>query len=170
MVEQLPGTPWSESLWWVLLVLVALIVVVFLAGVLRRFVLVRSGGAIECYLRVCGGKGRRGTWRVGFGRYGTGGFGWYPVLSLRPRPTVRLSRRGLVVVGRRPRMAGGEVAGAERVDASLPADVTVLEIGWIAEDGADPEKAVYEVAMGERQLTGFLSWTESMPPGTHWEA
>ena len=55
------------------------------------------------------------------------------------------------------------------MDASLPADMTVLEIGWIGADGADPEKAVYEVAMGERQLTGFLSWIESMPPGTHWE-
>ena len=170
MVEQLPGTPWSESLWWVLLILVAVVSLAFLAGALRRFVLVRSGGAIECYLRVCGGKGRRGTWRVGFGRYGTESFGWFPVLSLRPRPTVRLSRRGLLVVGRRSQETGGVNTSGERRDASLPADVTVLEIGWIHPDGSDPEEAVYEVAMGERQLTGFLSWTESMPPGTRWQS
>ncbi|MBR8740429.1 DUF2550 domain-containing protein [Nocardiopsis sp. MG754419] len=161
MVEQLPGTPWSESLWWVLLVLVVIVSLVVVAGALRRFVLVRSGGAIECYLRVCGGKGRRGSWRVGFGRYGSRNLGWFPVLSLRPRPTVRLSRRGLVVVGRRSPRDG---------DAPLPADVTVLEIGWIGSDGADPTESVYEVAMGEGQLTGFLSWIESMPPGTRWEA
>lgn len=55
-------------------------------------------------------------------------------------------------------------------DANLPAHVTVLEIGWTAADGSDPEEATHEVAMGESALTGFLSWIESMPPGTRWEA
>ena len=162
MVERLQGTPWSESLWWVLVALViAVSLALLVAGALRRFVLVRSGGAIECYLRAMGARGRRGAWRVGFGRYGTDDLGWFPVLSLRPRPTVRLSRRGLVVVDRRSPGAG---------DAPLPVDVTVLEIGWSRADGTDPQEAVYEIAMGERQLTGFLSWMESMPPGTRWEA
>ncbi|MFE1081007.1 DUF2550 domain-containing protein [Nocardiopsis alba] len=161
MVELLPGAPWSGSLWWVILALVAALSLALVVGVLRRLVLVRSGGAIECYLRTRGAKGRRGAWRVGFGRYGTDDLGWFPVLSLRPRPTVRLSRRGLVVVGRREPGPG---------DAPLTPDLTILEIGWYAEDGSAPEEPVYEVAMGERQLTGFLSWTESMPPGTQWEA
>nr|WP_239648111.1 DUF2550 domain-containing protein [Nocardiopsis ganjiahuensis] len=150
-----------ESLWWVFLALLVAAALVLATGVMRRYVLLRSGGAIECYLRACGVKGRRGSWRIGFGRYGSENLGWFPILSLRPRPTARLSRRGLVVVGRR-------APGAD--DTQLPADVTVLEIGWIAADGADPEEAAYEVAMGESALTGFLSWIESMPPGTHWQA
>ena len=160
-VEPLQGTPWLESLLWVFLALLVAVLLVLGTGVMRRYVLLRSGGAVECYLRACGGKGRRGSWRIGFGRYGSENLGWFPILSLRPRPTVKLSRRGLVVVGRR-------APGPE--DAPLTAEVTVLEIGWIAADGSDPEDAVYEVAMGESALTGFLSWIESMPPGTHWQA
>ncbi|GHC94185.1 hypothetical protein GCM10007079_44410 [Nocardiopsis terrae] len=160
-VEPLQGTSWLESLWWVVLALLVAVLLVLVAGVMRRFVLLRSGGAVECYLRARGAKGRRGSWRIGFGRYGSEHLGWFPILSLRPRPTARLSRRGLVVVGRRSPGAG---------DAHLPADVTVLEIGWLAEDGSEPREATYEVAMGESVLTGFLSWIESMPPGTRWEA
>lgn len=159
--EPLQGMPWLESLWWVFLALCVAVLLVLVTGVMRRFVLLRSGGAVECYLRARGAKGRRGSWRIGFGRYGSENLGWFPILSLRPRPTAKLSRRGLVVVGRRP-------PGIE--DAHLPADVTVLEIGWIAADGRDPQEATYEVAMGESVLTGFLSWIESMPPGTHWQA
>lgn len=160
-VAPLQGTPWLESLLWVVLAVVLLVVLVLGTGWMRRFVLLRSGGAVECYLRARGEKGRRGSWRIGFGRYGSGDLGWFPVLSLRPRPTVRLSRRGLVVVGRR-------APGAE--DAPLPADVTVLEVGWAGADGSDPSEAALEVAMGESALTGFLSWIESMPPGTQWQA
>ena len=160
-VEPLQGTPWLESLWWVFLALLVAAALVLATGVVRRYVLLRSGGAVECYLRACGVKGRRGSWRIGFGRYGSENLGWFPILSLRPRPTAKLSRRGLVVVGRR-------VPGPD--DAPLPADVTILEIGWIAADGTDPKDAAYEVAMGESALTGFLSWIESMPPGTHWQA
>ena len=43
-------------------------------------------------------------------------------------------------------------------------------IGWHGEDGQEPVAPVYELAMGEMALTGFLSWLESMPPGTHWES
>ncbi|GAA1097444.1 MAG: DUF2550 domain-containing protein [Nocardiopsis sp. BM-2018] len=166
-VEPLQGTPWLESLGWVVIALLVTLSLVLGAGVMRRFVLLRSGGAVECYLRVRGGKGRRGSWRIGFGRYGSDAFGWFPILSLRPRPTARLSRRGLVVVGRRSPGPGDVHPPA---DANLPAHVTVLEIGWTAADGSDPEEATHEVAMGESALTGFLSWIESMPPGTRWEA
>jgi hypothetical protein len=159
-VEPLQGTPWLESLWWVFLALLLTAVLLLGTGVMRRFVLLRSGGAVECYLRACGEKGRRGSWRIGFGRYGSENLGWFPILSLRPRPTAKLSRRGLVVVGRR-------APGPE--DGHLPVDVTVLEIGWSTADGGDPEEPSFEVAMGEGVLTGFLSWIESMPPGTRWQ-
>ena len=159
-VGPLQGTPLLESLWWVVLTVCVVVLLAVVAGTARRFVLLRSGGAVECYLRARGGKGRRGSWRIGFGRYGTENLAWFPVLSLRPRPTAKLSRRGLVVVGRR---------SPDEAD-DLPPELTVLEIGWTAEDGSDPKEASYEVAMGESVLTGFLSWVESMPPGTRWEA
>lgn len=155
-----PGAPWWESALWVFLALLVVLLALALAVTLRRWILVRRGGAVECYLRAVGARGRRGSWRIGFGRYGTENLGWFPVFSLRPRPTARLSRRGLVVVGRRA-PAGGE---------DLPADLTVLQVGWLLADGSDPREAAYEIAMGEGAQTGFLSWLESMPPGTHWES
>lgn len=151
---------WSGSAQWVLYALLLVLVLLVFAGALRRWILVRRGGAVECYLRAVGVRGRRGSWRIGFGRYGTENLGWFPIFSLRPRPTAKLSRRGLVVVGRRAPHQGED----------LPADLTVLRIGWADEDGADPHEASYEIAMNEGTLTGFLSWLESMPPGTRWQA
>ncbi|MFJ9556827.1 DUF2550 domain-containing protein [Nocardiopsis sp. NPDC101807] len=156
-----PGS-WLGSAQWVFFALLFVFLAVVLAVTVRRWVLVQRGGAVECYLRTPGGRGRRGSWRIGFGRYGTENLGWFPIFSLRPRPTVFLSRRGLVVVGRR-------VPSGEDTE-HLPADVTVVRIGWAAEDGSEPRDAVYEIAMSESALTGFLSWLESMPPGTQWEA
>ncbi len=150
-----------DLLRWVFPALLLCAAALVAAAVLRRRVLLRHGGAVECHLRFPGAGGRRGSWRIGLCRYGSLDLGWFPAFSIRPRPTAELSRRGLVVVGRREPGPG---------DAPLTPDLTILEIGWYAEDGSDPEEPVYEVAMGERQLTGFLSWTESMPPGTQWEA
>ncbi|NYH53776.1 hypothetical protein HNR06_003365 [Nocardiopsis arvandica] len=159
MERLLPGTPWLESAQWVFYALLLVLLALVAAVTLRRWVLVRRGGAVECYLRAVGVRGRRGSWRIGFGRYGTENLGWFPIFSLRPRPTARLSRRGLVVVGRRAPEEGED----------LPVDLTVLRIGWAGADGSDPREASYEIAMNEGTLTGFLSWLESMPPGTHWE-
>lgn len=148
----------SAALFLVLVVLVVLLLV----GALRRSVIERRGGAVECYLRMPGARGRRGRWRIGYGRYGTEHLGWFPIFSLRPRPTAELSRRGLVIVGRR--------FSAEEDHEQLPTDMSVVMIGWHGEDGQEPVAPVYELAMGEMALTGFLSWLESMPPGTHWES
>ncbi|MFI6577224.1 DUF2550 domain-containing protein [Nocardiopsis sp. NPDC050513] len=152
----------TGSTQWVVLVLLLVLLAVLAAVTLRRWVLIRRGGAVECYLRAPGVPGRRGSWRIGFGRYGSESLGWFPIFSLRPRPTAMLSRRGLVVVGRRP--------PDEDDRAHLPGDVSVVQLAWLDADGGDPEAAEYEIAMGDAALTGFLSWMESMPPGTRWEA
>lgn len=151
-----------ETAQWALLTVFLVGAVVLLAGALRRSVIERRGGAVECYLRAPGAQGRRGIWRIGFGRYGSENLGWFPIFSLRPRPTATLSRRGLVIVGRRSPTAEDR--------SRLPGDVSVVSLGWMTGEGEDPEEAVFELAMGEMAMTGFLSWLESMPPGTHWEA
>ncbi len=145
---------------WVFAALLAVLLVLVLIGAVRRWTLVRRGGAVECYLRAVGARGRRGSWRIGFCRYGTEHLDWFPIFSLRPRPTATLSRRGLVVAGRRAPEEGED----------LPVDLTVVGVGWLGPDGGDPAEAAYEIAMNEGTLTGFLSWLESMPPGTRWEA
>lgn len=161
MEQQLLGIS-LEPAQWPLVALLLVLVVVLLVGALRRSVIERRGGAVECYLRMPGVRGRRGRWRIGYGRYGTEHLGWFPIFSLRPRPTAKLSRRGLVIVGRR--------SSTEEDREYLPAELSVVRIGWYGEDGEEPVEAVYELAMGEMAMTGFLSWVESMPPGTHWEA
>ncbi|CAL9431020.1 hypothetical protein SUDANB121_02066 [Nocardiopsis dassonvillei] len=145
-----------DLLQWVLPVLVLCAVAVVCAAVLRRRILLRRGGAVECHLRFPGARGRRGAWRIGLCRYGSLALGWFPAFSIRPRPTAELSRRGLVVSGRRPPEA----------HEHLPADTTVVRLAWPAH-GDRPEA---EIAMNDATLTGFLSWVESLPPGTDWDS
>ncbi|MDE3724793.1 DUF2550 domain-containing protein [Nocardiopsis sp. N85] len=149
-----------EFLRWALLALVLCAVAVVCAGLLRRRLLLRRGGTVECHLRSPGMRGRRGSWRIGLCRYGSENLGWFPAFSIRPRPTAELSRRGLVIVGRR----------SPEPAEHLPSDVTVVQVGWAAQDGREPKTAEMEIAMNDATLTGFLSWMESMPPGTRWEA
>ncbi|GAB3478842.1 DUF2550 domain-containing protein [Nocardiopsis coralliicola] len=132
-----------------------------MAGIaLRRHLLERRGGAVECYLRPCGGE-RTPPWRIGLGRYGTTCLVWWRVFSLWPRPAAALPRRGLVVVGRR-RPDPGDLE-------ELTPELHVVAVGWSAPDGSDPAEPSFELAMGPAALTGFLSWVESAPPGTPWE-
>lgn len=145
-----------ESLRWVFAALVLCAAAVVFAALLRRRVILRRGGAVECHLRFPGAGGRRGAWRIGLCRYGSLGLDWFPAFSIRPRPTAELSRRGLVVSGRRP----------PEPHEHLPADTTVVLLSWPA-DGGGPEA---ELAMNDATLTGFLSWVESLPPGTDWDS
>ncbi|MFL1382155.1 MULTISPECIES: DUF2550 domain-containing protein [unclassified Nocardiopsis] len=142
-----------ELLRWVFPALALCAVAVVCAAVLRRRVILRRGGAVECHLRFPGARGRRGAWRIGLCRYGSLDLGWFPAFSIRPRPTAELSRRGLVVSGRRPPHPG----------EALPADTTVVHLTW-------PGHPAAEIAMNDATLTGFLSWVESLPPGTDWDS
>ena len=144
-----------------ILTVVTAAVVVVLAGLLlvtvRRYLLERGGGTVECSLRQDPG----GKWRLGFARYHVDDLRWYRVFALWPWPSVVLSRRGLIVDSRR------RPTEAALVDLA-PDSVVVACAALVRETGPGTEP-VAELAMSEAAVTGFLSWLESSPPGTHFE-
>ncbi|HLU45443.1 MAG TPA: DUF2550 domain-containing protein [Natronosporangium sp.] len=128
----------------------ALTLVVCLALLfLRRWLLTRSGNAIELSLRVSTLIAGRG-WAPGFARLVGEQLRWYRMFSLSPRPRRVLMRRGLVVESRR------SPTGSERF--SLPEDWVILRCISF--------QAPVELAMAPATLTGFLSWIEASPPGS----
>src|SRR5690606_13675490 len=138
---------------WTFFSLLALALLAVVAIIVRRYVLERGGGAEECFLRPVPGQRRR--LRIGSGRDWTNDLRWYRIFSLWPRPAVELPRRGLVVLGRRT---------PEREELrELTDDLLIVEVGWTASVGSDPNEPVYELAMSDAALTGFLSWLESLP-------
>lgn len=124
----------------------ALAVAVVVAVALRREVLYRPSGAVVCGVR----RPECYPWMLGVGHYDGDSLSFYRVFSLRVRPREVMSRRRLVVDGRRrPRQ---EEAGA------LLADSVVVR--------CVQDTAVLEIAFSEPALTGFLAWLEASPPGT----
>jgi len=138
---------------WVLDVLVGIVVLGLLGlGLLalrRRFITSR-GGTFDCSLRLQG-RGPHGKgWVLGIGRYNGDQLEWYRVFSYSTRPRRVFVRRALQVLDSR------EPTGVE-VFSVLAGAVVVR-----CRDDAGP----VELAMKPDSLTGFLSWTESAPPGT----
>lgn len=123
------------------------VVAVFAMLSLRRWLLERRGGTVECSLREPDG---RGVWRLGIGRYSGDELLWFAIFGIRFRPRRVVHRRGLVVAGRREPMAEEE--------AALQPDTGIVEV---REDGR-----TVELAMSGAALTGFLAWLESSPPGS----
>jgi hypothetical protein len=150
-----------------------LLLVVLLAAVLtlRRYLLERGGGTVECGLRLPGG-----NWRLGVAAYRTDVLRWYQVFGLQVRPNQVFSRRTLTVLSRRPADAVeeanlGEGAVVVRCQVAGVA-ATAAEAGggpaeaW-APDGepwGPAAEGTVELAMGEEAMTGFLAWLESAPP------
>ena len=129
--------------------IVVLIVLVALATLfLRRTAITRRGGTIDVSLRLTTLVSGRG-WSHGLARFAGDEFRWYRVFSFSPRPRRILSRRELVVHGRRV------PDGMERL--TLPGD-------WVVVRCVDRRSSV-EIAMARTTLTGFLSWIEAAPPG-----
>ncbi|HEX6473105.1 MAG TPA: DUF2550 domain-containing protein [Streptosporangiaceae bacterium] len=126
-----------------------LVLLLFAVVSVRRWLLERNGGTIECSLRTVSDSGAAGAWRLGVGSYKGDELHWYQMFGLRARPRHVLHRRGLVVSNRR-RPEAGEVSG-------LPAEAAVIEL----RDGT----LTVELAMGSAALTGFLAWLEAAPPG-----
>jgi hypothetical protein len=126
-----------------------IIVVLAAAGLaVRRILLDRGGGTVECGLRRPGG-----TWRLGVAAYGAKELRWYGALGVLLSPEEVLSRLTLSVVSRR--------------DAD-PSEVPRLGRGMVVvtcRTGDDAETV--ELAMGESALTGFLAWLEAAPPGSY---
>ncbi|PRX05720.1 UNVERIFIED_ORG: uncharacterized protein DUF2550 [Actinomadura viridilutea] len=128
---------------------VLLVTLVFVVVVVRRWLFVRGGGAVECGLRVIPAEGAPGPWRLGIGRYRGDVLYWHRVFGLRTRPRQVIHRRGLVVSNRREPEPG-------EVDGLLP-DASIIEV----RDG----DLTVELAMSASAMTGFLAWLEAAPPG-----
>ena len=132
----------------ILLLGVALVLGVVVAGLVRRLVLTRGGGTIELSLQLKSAGHGRG-WVNGIGRFVGDELQWFRVFSLSPRPRRRWSRRDLQVVRSR------EPSGAEH--RALLEGAVVLE----CRAGGRP----LELAMSTSARTGFLAWVEARPPG-----
>jgi hypothetical protein len=134
---------------WLIAVLLLLLVLAAFAVAVRRTLLDRGGGTVECGLRL---PGRDQAWRLGVASYQLDELRWHPVFGFLLRPDEVFARRTLDVVSRRPPTAA-EVA-------SLGPDAVVIECR--AGEYAEP----MELAMGESALTGFLAWLEAASPGS----
>jgi hypothetical protein len=115
---------------------------------IRRMLLDRGGGTVECGLRRPGG-----TWRLGVAAYEEDELRWYGAVGVLLTPEEVLARRTLSVASRRE---------------AYPAEAALLGPGMVVVTctaGETPE--MLELAMAEDALTGFLAWLESAPPGSY---
>lgn len=126
-----------------------LAILVFAAGFIavRRFLLERGGGTVECGLR----KGT-GPWRLGVASYQLDELRWFNAFGISQRPDETFPRRDLSVVSRRaPDSAEAATLGSGRV---------VVECRLATGD-------TVELALADSALTGLLAWLEAAPPGSH---
>jgi len=137
-----------------------LVLIVLAAAVLasRRYLLERSGGTVECALRIPVGSG---AWRLGVLSYQHDSLTWHGALGVLLRPEREFHRRALSVVSRRPADPSETVAlGADRI-------VVEVRVKAAADESGSPSGELVELAMTEQALTGFLAWLEASPPGSH---
>ena len=132
-----------------LLVIVLVIALAAATGIaVRRTLIERGGGSVECALRLA--MDRR--WRLGLAAYQPDELRWYPIFGLWLRPGEVFARRTLSVVSRRP---------ADPVEiTSLGPGAVVVECDF--REGAGQR---VELALSDDALTGFLAWLEAAPPG-----
>ena len=140
-----------DSLIWLLVAVLLLLVLAASAIAVRRYLLERGGGTIECALRSLPG----GSWRHGVASYHRDELHWFRALGVRLRPTSKFTRRSLAVVSRR------QVSASEA--GVLGSGRAVVEIS-----AGSPGSGV-ELAMTTEALTGFLAWLEASPPSSHLE-
>lgn len=134
---------------WIFAAVIALLAAAAAALAVRRYLLERNGGTVDCGLRLT----PRASWRLGVLAYGRDELRWYGALGVLLRPAQVFARRSLCVLSRRP----ADLAET----AALGADRIVVEVSTGSED------ARVELAMTSEALTGFLAWLEASPPGSH---
>ena len=143
---------------WVLVVALAIAVIAAVGLASRRILLGRSGGTVECGLRVSRAK----PWRLGLAAYQPEALHWFSAFGLRLRPNEVFDRRSLVVLDRRL------ADSAEAVTIGAGTIIIECRVGQHSDGGAagpgGPPRIV-ELAMSEAALTGFLAWLESAAPG-----
>ena len=124
----------------------------FLAVVLRRVVISRRGGVVECALR----HGPDGAWLHGLAEYRGSHLYWHRSLSLRLRPHAAFDRSQLAVLRSRPASPGADVRLG-------PGQVIVQCEAILRHRGGPPARRAIELAMSQAALTGLLSWLEASP-------
>jgi hypothetical protein len=126
-----------------------ILVLLLAAGItVRRLLLDRGGGTVECGLRR-----PEGSWRLGVAAYQQDELRWYQVFGILLTPDEVFERRALSVVSRRR---------SDPVEAASLGEGTVVVECQVGE-----EAETVELAMGESALTGFLAWLEAAPPGSY---
>jgi hypothetical protein len=118
-----------------------ILVLLLAAGItVRRLLLDRGGGTVECGLRL-----PEGGWRLGVAAYQQDELRWYHVFGVLLTPDEVFSRRDSD-----PVEAASLGEGAQVVECHVGEDADTVEL-----------------AMGESALTGFLAWLEAAPPGQY---
>jgi hypothetical protein len=139
---------------------VALVLVAAAAAclVLRRRVITRRGGVVECWLR----SHATGRWQHGLAEYRSSELYWHRSLSLRIRPSAAFDRRGLVVAGSRLASSGeADWLGPGTMVVTCQARPRPTRAAQLSRC-ADPD--VIMLAMTQGALTGYLAWLEAAPP------
>jgi Protein of unknown function (DUF2550) len=131
---------------WLLVAILAIGALAAAGIAVRRVLLGRGGGTIECGLRR-----KDEGWHLGLAAYRPDELLWYRALGYRLRPDETFDRHLLTVVARR------RAGPAEAV--SLGPGTVVVEC--YAGHGA-PD---IELAMSVDAVTGLLAWLEATPPG-----
>jgi Protein of unknown function (DUF2550) len=139
---------------------IVLVLIIFAGGVLafRRYLLERSGGTVDCALRIPAGTG---AWRLGVLSYQRDSLRWHGALGVLLRPEHVFHRRALAVVSRRP------ANPSETVTLGMDRIVVEVSVKPPADASGSPAGEHVELAMTDQALTGFLSWLEASPPGSH---
>lgn len=126
----------------------ALILLLGVALVVRRRVISRHGGTFELSYRARSARTGRG-WVLGIGRYSGEELEWFRIFSLAPRPRRSWNRKTMEYAGRR------EPSSSEQ---------NSLYSGHVVVTCTTPAGSV-ELAMSQPSLTGFQAWLEAGPPG-----
>lgn len=141
---------------WFLVALLLAVVAAATGIAVRRILLERGGGNVECGLR----RGQDQPWRIGLAAYTPDELRWFSAFSVRLRPDAVFARSTMAIVARRPATA------AEQSSVGSRAIVVECRVGReTAGNGRRRTSAgPVELAMGEAALTGFLAWLEAAPP------
>ena len=122
------------------------------ALVLRRAVITRRGGVVECALR----HSPAGAWLYGLAEYRGDQLYWHRSVSLRMRPHAAFDRSQLAVLRTRP-AAPGE-------DVRLGPGVVIVECeGLLRHRGGPPARSAVQLAMSQAAFMGLLAWLEASP-------
>ena len=145
---------------WLFAAFLVLIVAAAVTLATRRYLLERTGGTVECALRL---PAVTGNWRPGLLSYQRDELYWYGALGVLLTPEQIFPRRALAVVSRRPAAAEeGSAIGADRI-------VVEISVKPSADASGSQAGEHLELAMSDSALTGFLAWLEASPPGSHLE-